>query len=36
VREARKSGAAGYIIKQDATKQLIPAIRAASNNQLSI
>lgn len=36
VQQARKSGAAGYILKQQANRDLIPAIRAAHKGQLSL
>ena len=36
VQQARKNGAAGYIMKQDANKELIPAIRAAYDGELTL
>lgn len=36
LQQARKSGVASYIIKQDAGRELIPAIRAASKGDLSL
>jgi two-component system response regulator NreC len=36
VQQARKNGAAGYIMKQNANSDLIPAIRAAYDGQLSL
>ncbi|MCA9876100.1 MAG: response regulator transcription factor [Ardenticatenaceae bacterium] len=35
VQQARKNGAAAYIIKEQANRNLIPAIRAANNGTLS-
>jgi two-component system, NarL family, nitrate/nitrite response regulator NarL len=35
LRQARKNGVAGYIMKQDISRDLIPAIRAASEGNLS-
>lgn len=36
VQQARKNGAAGYIMKQQANSDLIPAIRAAYEGRLSL
>ena len=36
VQQARKNGASGYIVKQQATSELIPAIRAAHAGSLSL
>jgi two-component system response regulator NreC len=36
VQQARKNGAAGYIVKQQANSDLIPAIRAAAEGKLSL
>ncbi len=36
VHEARKSGACAYIVKQEANKELIPAIRAAHEGTLAL
>jgi two-component system response regulator NreC len=36
VQQARSNGASGYILKQDATRQLIPAVRAAHEGRLSL
>lgn len=36
IQQARKNGASGYIIKQKANSDLIPAIRAAYSGQLSL
>lgn len=36
VQQARKNGASGYIIKQQANRELIPAIRAASQGTLTL
>ncbi len=36
VEQARKNGASGYIVKQQATRDLIPAIRAAHQGELSL
>jgi DNA-binding NarL/FixJ family response regulator len=36
VQQARKNGAAAYIIKQQATSDLIPAIRAAYQGTLAL
>ena len=36
VQQARLNGASGYIVKQQANTDLIPAIRAASAGQLSL
>ena len=36
VQQARKNGASGYIVKQQANKELIPAIRAAYDGGLSL
>jgi two-component system response regulator NreC len=36
VQQARKNGATGYIIKQQANRDLIPAIRAAYEGTLSL
>jgi len=36
IQQARKNGAAGYIVKQQANRELIPAIRAAFNGTLSL
>jgi len=36
VQQARKSGVTGYIIKQQATRELLPAIRAAYAGTLSL
>ncbi|MAT98314.1 MAG: hypothetical protein CL608_14310 [Anaerolineaceae bacterium] len=36
VHQARKNGASGYIIKQQANRDLIPAIRAAMNNGMTL
>jgi DNA-binding NarL/FixJ family response regulator len=34
VQQARKNGAAGFILKQQASQELIPAIRAATKGEL--
>ena len=36
VQQARRNGASGYIIKQQANSELIPAIRAAHQGELSL
>lgn len=36
VQQARKNGAAGYIMKQQANSELVPAIRAAFEGELSL
>jgi len=36
VQQARKNGAAGYVIKQQANNELIPAIRAAHKGELTL
>lgn len=36
VQQARKNGATGYIMKQKANSELVPAIRAASEGDLSL
>jgi DNA-binding NarL/FixJ family response regulator len=36
MQQARKNGASGYIVKQQATSDLIPAIRAAYEGALSL
>lgn len=36
MQQARKNGVSGYIIKQQATSELIPAIRAAHEGSLSL
>jgi DNA-binding NarL/FixJ family response regulator len=36
VQQARSNGASGYILKQNATRQLIPAVRAAHEGRLSL
>ncbi|MEZ4646867.1 MAG: response regulator transcription factor [Chloroflexota bacterium] len=36
VQQARKNGASGYVLKQHANSDLIPAIRAAHDGQLSL
>ncbi len=36
VEQARKNGASAYIVKQQATRDLIPAIRAAHQGELSL
>jgi DNA-binding NarL/FixJ family response regulator len=36
VQQARESGVSGYVLKQEATNQLIPAVRAAHEGRLSL
>jgi DNA-binding NarL/FixJ family response regulator len=36
LQQARKNGASGYVVKQQANSDLIPAIRAASVGELSL
>jgi DNA-binding NarL/FixJ family response regulator len=36
LQQARKNGVAGYIMKQNASRELIPAIRAASKGDLAL
>jgi two-component system, NarL family, response regulator NreC len=36
VQQARESGASGYVLKQEATSNLIPAVRAAHEGRLSL
>lgn len=36
IQQARRNGASGYIVKQQATSQLVPAIRAAFAGSLSL
>jgi len=36
IQQARRNGASGYIVKQQANSQLIPAIRAAYEGNLSL
>lgn len=36
VQQARRNGASGYIVKQEANSELIPAIRAAHEGTLSL
>ncbi len=36
IQQARRNGASGYIVKQQATSQLVPAIRAAHEGSLSL
>ncbi|MFO7681536.1 MAG: response regulator transcription factor [Chloroflexota bacterium] len=36
VQQARKNGASGFILKQQANQELIPAIRAATKGELSL
>jgi len=36
IQQARRNGASGYIVKQQATSQLVPAIRAAYAGSLSL
>lgn len=36
VQQARKNGASGYIVKQQANSELVPAIRAAYEGELSL
>ncbi len=36
IQQARKNGAVGYIVKQQVNRELVPAIRAASQGTLSL
>ncbi|MBE2198906.1 MAG: response regulator transcription factor [Anaerolinea sp.] len=36
LQQARKNGASGFILKQQANQELVPAIRAASKGELSL
>jgi len=36
VQQARKSGVSGYVVKQEATQNLIPAIHAAHDGRLAL